>query len=192
MPRIVPHPSAEASRVDTGRRAVLRRGLVIGLSGVTGFTALPTRANQLKLGELAPPLTLHTVDGRLISTRGLIGNVVVVTFWATWCAPCLDELPVLSSYAARHAGDGLQVLGFSLDASEDIAKVNAAAAALSFPVGLLGSPWAGGYGRIWRCPVSFVIDRSGRLVDNGWDDAQPAWTEARLEELLTPLLARRS
>jgi thiol-disulfide isomerase/thioredoxin len=133
---------------------------------------------------------LHTLDGRSIATRDLIGQVVIATFWATWCDPCREELPLLSAYASLHAQQGLQVLGFSLDGPEDLPKVHKVAARLSFPVGLLGSPWAGAYGRIWRIPVSFVIDRAGRLADNGWDDAQPVWTRERLQRIVDPLLLR--
>lgn len=52
------------------------------------------------------------------------------------------------------------------------------AAGWSFPVGLLGSAYAGGYGRVWRIPVNFTIDRNGRLADNGWDSREPAWTQS--------------
>jgi len=146
-------------------------------------------SSQLKLGHPAPPLVLRTLDGKSIATRDLIGQVVVVTFWATWCPHCVDELPLLSRYAAQHAAQGLTVLAFSLDTPEDLPEVKRRSAPLSFPTGLLGSAWAGGYGRIWRLPVSFVIDRAGRLVDNGWDDEQPVWTPERLRRVLDPLLA---
>jgi len=56
-------------------------------------------------------------------------------------------------------------------------------------VGLLGSAWAGGYGRVWNLPVSFVIDRDGHLVYNGWDDPDPVWTEERLHKVVDPLIA---
>jgi hypothetical protein len=62
------------------------------------------------------------------------------------------------------------------------------AAAWSFPVGLLGSAYAGGYGRIWRIPVNFTIDRNGLLADNGWYSREPAWTAERLDRIVTPLL----
>ena len=113
---------------------------------------------------------------------------MIVTFWASWCGPCREELPVLSDYAARHAKDGLQVLGFCLDDADNLKQVREVGATLSFPSGILGSPYAGGYGRIWRMPVSFVIDRSGRLVDNGWDDSQPAWTVERLQRVMDPIM----
>jgi thiol-disulfide isomerase/thioredoxin len=145
----------------------------------------------LKRGELAPPLVLHTLDGQQIATRDLIGHVVIVTFWASWCGPCREELPILSAYAARHAADGVRVLGFSIDAPDNKEDVRKVAATLSFPVGMLGSTYAGAYGRIWRMPVSFVIDRNGRLVDNGWDDPAPEWTVERLKRVMDPLLIEK-
>jgi len=149
----------------------------------------PAQADRLAVGQPAPPLVLQTLDGQHIATRGLLGSVVIVTFWATWCAPCREELPLLSDYAAAHAQQGLKVLAFSLDGPDALADVRSTAARLSFPVGLLGGAWAGDYGRIWRIPVSFVIGRDGRLVDNGWDERAPVWTAQRLERIVTPLLS---
>ena len=150
----------------------------------------PSRANELRVGQAAPPATLVTLEGERITTTALTGNVVILTFWATWCAPCRDELPLLSGYAARHAQAGLRVLGFCLDEPGELAQVRKVAAGLSFPVGLLANSSAPGYGRIWRLPVNFTIDRAGRLVEDGWKLKQPSWTPERLEEVVTPLLQR--
>lgn len=150
--------------------------------------ASPTRANSLVVGKPAPPITLTTLDGQQIATASLRGKVVIVTFWATWCEPCREELPLLSRYASEHKARGLVVLGFSLDTPDELAKVRAVADTLSFPVGLLGDPHVPGYGRIWHLPVSFVIGRDGRLVDNGWKDSNPVWTSGRLQRIVTPLL----
>ncbi|VVE86249.1 TlpA family protein disulfide reductase [Pandoraea bronchicola] len=176
-------------RTSLVRRHWLRTagGLIAG-AGLSGWLP-PARANSLTVGQPAPPLILRTLEGREIATQALRGQVVILTFWATWCDPCHEELPLLSAYAERHARDGIQILGFSLDAPENLPMVRKIAASLSFPVGLLGSAYAGGYGRIWRIPVNFAIDRAGRLAHNGWDDpAPPAWTAERLEKFVTPLL----
>jgi peroxiredoxin len=144
--------------------------------------------NDLEVGAPAPPITLTTLDGKHIATRDLHGKVVIVTFWATWCEPCREELPLLSRYAQRHAKQGLVVLGFSLDTPDELPKVRKVAGTLGFPVGLLGDPHVPGYGRIWHLPVSFVIGRDGKLVDDGWKDDNPVWTRERLEQVVTPLL----
>jgi len=177
-------------RPDPQRRALLRHTIGLGIAAASGLLAPAARAGALAIGRPAPPLVLHALDGRSIATRDLLGEVVIVMFWATWCDPCLEELPLLSAYAADHAAQGLRVLSFSIDGPEDLPKVREVAASLSFPVGLLDSPWAGDYGRIWRIPVSFVIDRAGRLAYNGWDDAQLAWTAKRLSRIVGPLLRR--
>ncbi|AHE29725.1 hypothetical protein M218_22470 [Burkholderia pseudomallei MSHR338] len=156
-------------------------------AGIGGWLPL-AQAGGLAVGRPAPSLVLHTLGGQSIASEDLRGSVVILTFWATWCEPCRTELPLLSAYAARHAAKGLRVLGFSLDGPENIADVRQVANGLSFPVGLLGSAYAGGYGRIWRIPVNFTIDRNGILVDNGWDDPKPAWTTERIERIVTPLL----
>ena len=155
---------------------------------VLGLLAWPVFANDLVVGEPAPAITLNTLDGKHIDLRDLHGKVVILTFWATWCGPCREELPLLSQYAHAHAHDGLVVLGFSLDEPGDLDQVRKVAGSLSFPVGLLGDPHVPGYGRIWHLPVSFTIDRDGKLIDNGWKDKQPVWTQQRLDDLVTPLL----
>jgi cytochrome c biogenesis protein CcmG, thiol:disulfide interchange protein DsbE len=172
------------------RREWLRAAGAFALGAGLGGWLPAAHAARLEVGRPAPPLALHTLDGQSIATDDLHGQVVVLTFWATWCEPCRTELPLLSDYAARHADKGLTVLGFSLDAPDDLTAVRQVAASLSFPVGLLGSAYAGGYGRIWRLPVNFTIDRDGLLVDNGWDDGNPAWTAERLEQVITPRLRR--
>ena len=141
------------------------------------------------MGAPAPPATLVTLDGRRISSTDLIGQVVLLTFWATWCEPCRDELPLLSEYLVQHADHGLSILGFSLDTRDRFAEVRRVAQSLRFPVGLLSASSAPGYGRIWRLPVSFAIDRTGRLAEDGWHEKTPGWTHERLDQVVTPLLA---
>jgi len=145
-------------------------------------------ANDVELGRPAPALTLKTLDGRSISTESLRGKVVILHFWATWCVPCQVELPLLASYQKSHADQGLVVLGFSLDGANNLPQVRKVANSLSFPVGLLGSAWAGGYGRMWRLPVSFVIDRDGIMRHDGWQDDQIPLSQETLDREVTPLL----
>ena len=145
-----------------------------------GVLARTAHAGELRVGQPAPEATLVTLDGRPLSTTALLGQVVILSFWATWCVPCRDELPLLSKYATEHASQGLTVLGFSLDTADQLAEVRKVAAKLSFPVGLLERSSASGYGRMWRLPVSFTIDRAGRLAENGWKEKQPTWTAQRI------------
>ena len=171
------------------RRAMLK-GVGAALLARGALPGSDAAADELQEGTRAPPVTLATVDGARISSAELVGSVVILTFWATWCAPCRDELPLLSRYATEHAAAGLRVLGFSLDTPDALSDVRRIAQSLRFPVGLLANSSAPGYGRIWRLPVNFTIDRAGLLVEDGWKLKKPSWTQERLEEVVTPLLAR--
>lgn len=171
---------------------MLRGAAAFALAGVDVLFAPRAQANALRVGESAPPATLVTLDGQRLATADLLGHVVILTFWATWCSPCREELPLLSAYAAQHAADGLTVLGFSLDSADELRQVRQIAQSLRFPVGLLDNSSVPGYGRIWHIPVNFTIDRQGKLVDNGWKDKQPTWTQERLERVVTPLLTATS
>ena len=174
----------------SSRRSFLVQSAAV-LTCSTLAAATTARAASLAVGAAAPPLTLVTLDGERIDSQSLRGKVVILTFWATWCEPCRAELPLLSRFYERHHQDGLEVLGFSLDGGDDMADVKQVARSLRFPVGLLGSAYAGGYGRVWHLPVNFTIDREGLLADNGWTDDNPTWTQERLERVVLPLLQKR-
>jgi cytochrome c biogenesis protein CcmG/thiol:disulfide interchange protein DsbE len=179
------HSDPPASRA---RRSVLQGAAACGLLGFGSLLAPRARANDMRVGQPAPAATLVTLDGKRLSTLELTGHVVILTFWATWCVPCRQELPLLSRYAVEHAAHGLTVLGFTLDTPDELDAVRAVARTLSFQVGFLAASSAPGYGRIWRIPVNFTIDRAGRLVDDGWNDRHPEWTRERLARIVTPLL----
>src|SRR5262252_3212825 len=104
---------------DQGR-LLSRRRMLEGALALLALGLREARAGALKVGAPAPPASLVTLDGRRITTSDLLGQVVILTFWATWCEPCREELPMLSGYAGRHAHQGLRVLGFSLDAPEHL------------------------------------------------------------------------
>jgi cytochrome c biogenesis protein CcmG, thiol:disulfide interchange protein DsbE len=165
----------------------LLRALLAWLA-LSGLLAPVSRANDLHLGAAAPPAVLVTLDGRRIATADLAGQVVILTFWASWCVPCRDELPLLSAYAQAHAAQGLTVLAFSLDMPENLGRVREIARSYVFPSGLMAASSAPGYGRIWHIPVNFTIDRQGVLIDDGWKDKHPVWTAERLQRIVTPLL----
>ncbi len=150
--------------------------------------ALAVQAMGLERGELAPPLQAVTLAGHHEDSRNWSGRVVLIAFVASWCSPCRRELPILAQYAARHR-QHFKLVIVAMDDADDLADLQGWMRGLSLDPALASSTQADGYGRIWRLPVSFVIGRDGRLVDNGWDDAQPAWTRARLHTEITPLLS---
>jgi cytochrome c biogenesis protein CcmG, thiol:disulfide interchange protein DsbE len=151
------------------------------------LVSLSAWAFELKEGASAPRAVIKTLDGAHIDTAQLEGKVIIITFWATWCEYCHEELADLSTYYRDHAQEGLSIVAISVDEAEDAAKVRERARSYPFSVALLADADVSGYGRIWRLPLTFVIDRRGILRRDGWASS-PAVTRAQMEETITPLL----
>ena len=78
-------------------------------------------AIERKLGTALPDLTFHTLDGKSVKISELKSKVLVINFWATWCGPCVKEMPSLQKLSSEYASRGLTVVGVNLD--EDPADV---------------------------------------------------------------------
>ena len=138
---------------------------------------------RAKVGEPAPPFSGTTFDGEEISFDQMRGNVVIVNFWATWCAPCRVEMPLLDGYLRAREKNGLRVIAVTTDANrlpkDFVAKLDGVTA---MP---LLKTFRGDYGPIGRAiPTNFIIDRAGvvryaRAAELNLDS---------LNKLLVPLL----
>ena len=129
-------------------------------------------------------------DGTAFSLANQAGNVVVINFWATWCAPCREEMPALDAYYRLHRAEGLEIVAISMDSPKDEAKAREMMKAFSFPAAFMREANGKGYGRIWRLPLTFVIDRRGILRKDG-RYGNPLLDIATLEQTVTPLLRAR-
>ena len=182
-------------------------GLIVILAALYGAYALLFKPHGADLkplarGEMAKlaiadkpapqPITAQGPDGRVVRLSDLKGEVVLVNLWATWCAPCVKEMPTLAQLQARYAGRPVKVLAISLDKGpEDIAKAKAFIAdkaplqfyhgeyALAFSI----APPAEGL------PTTLVFDRQGReraRLSGGAD-----WSGADADAVIDSLLSQK-
>ncbi|MBV6523039.1 MAG: Thiol-disulfide oxidoreductase ResA [Gemmatimonadaceae bacterium] len=120
----------------------------------------------VEVGQSAPVYSAETLDGRTISTMSLSGRVVLLNVWATWCAPCREEIPYLQRLHQTREKDGLSIVGVSVDAAGEDARISAFVKefAMTYPV------WRDPNERILTqfmaigVPASYLIDRRGVLV----------------------------
>ncbi|MFN7986769.1 MAG: TlpA disulfide reductase family protein [Thermoanaerobaculia bacterium] len=125
-----------------------------------------------KIGAPAPALGMADLDGAKLDLAALRGKVVVVDFWATWCAPCRSQAPRWVALQEKYRRDGLEVIGVSLDESAEPVRAFRKEFRLNYRVGLGDAKVAERWGGVLGLPVAFVIDRKGRLAarHEGEDD----------------------
>lgn len=157
--------------------------LLLSLAVLAGTaTAAP------RTGKPAPALSATLLNGETYQLAQSRGHVTLVTFWATWCPPCVHEMPELERlYQAYHA-EGLDILAISVDDAADLPKVRAFTRNFHYPVAATAQTDASGFGRIWAVPLLFVIDRNGILREDGWPGIKEK-DYPRLEQMVKTLLA---
>jgi thiol-disulfide isomerase/thioredoxin len=138
---------------------------------------------ELARARMAPPFSVTTLDGQRISMDDLKGKVVLIDFWATWCAPCREALPHMRDIAKKFNGQPLVILSVSLDADEkkwkEFVEKNGMTWAQYRDAGFEG-PIAREFA-VTAIPHTFTIDTDGVLQDEHIGDAS---IEGKLKKLI--------
>lgn len=128
-----------------------------------GQAATPGAAKALGAGRLAPAFSLTDLSGKTLDLAAYRGRVVLLDFWATWCAPCRTEIPQFIDLQNRYRDQGLRIVGISLD--DEAAPVRAFYQQLkmNYPVAIGDAALAERYGGVLGLPLAFVIGCDGRI-----------------------------
>ncbi|MGE0357568.1 MAG: TlpA family protein disulfide reductase [Burkholderiales bacterium] len=137
----------------------------------------------------APPLALATPAGGRIDLARLRGKVVLVNFWATWCAPCVEEMPALARLRSRLSSRGFEVL--AVNQGEMPARVEAFVerTGLDLPILMDRDKAAAKAWKVRALPTTFVIDAAGRIRLSAEGELD---TGEALEAAIVPLLPREA
>ncbi len=121
----------------------------------------------LAVGQVFPAIAEQDLDGKPLSLAAHKGKVVLVDFWATWCGPCVAELPnVLAAYEKYH-GKGFEIVGISLDQEKDALTTFIADRKMTWQQYFDGQGWENKLSRefgISSIPATFLLDKDGRIV----------------------------
>ena len=150
---------------------------------------LQPKTNQFKSqeGYMAPRFSLRNLKGNMEGLDDYLGKVIVVNFWATWCVPCVKEMPSFESLYRRYRSQGLTLLAVSLDKG-DSTKVQEFADKykLSFPILLDTEGVAEKLYPSFSIPFTYVVDKQGRVVARV--DGAKNWESSETFEAVEHLL----
>ena len=173
--------------------------IVIGIGlitvGVAAMTLLTLRQTQTdravetsvvpaQADSPAPNLTLNDLDGSPRSLSDYVGQVVLVNMWATWCPPCVAELPTLNSFYNDYAMEGFVIIGINDGEELSVVKDYVAQKGLIFPIWIDPTYLSESAFNTQNLPSSYVIDRQGQ-VRLQWVGAI---SRAMLEKYVLPII----
>lgn len=166
-----------------GARCVFAAGFLIAASLSAGAVQ-SAPSSSLPAYKPAPEFVRTTLDHRRIDLNAYRGKVVLLDFWASWCAPCQLEMPRFVAWQNRYASRGLQVIGISMDDDPALARQACRKLKLNYPVAMGDAKLGELYGGILSLPITFLIDTHGDIRARYEGEADLNQMERRLQSLL--------
>jgi thiol-disulfide isomerase/thioredoxin len=135
-------------------------------AAILGFAFMPEPAGAApEIGKAAPELVVTELDGQTFDLAKLRGKVVLVNYWATWCAPCRKDMPKLDALYRRYHDQNLAMIGISIDRDSNLEKVRKVVPKLAYPVALLKGITNDGFGPPAGVPITWIVDTDGKVSD---------------------------
>jgi peroxiredoxin len=161
-------------------------GAIVLLAAFVGWARLSATESLPTAGALASAWKLQDVNGKTISSADFKGKIIVLDFWATWCAPCRAEIPGFIELQKEFGKDGITIIGASVDGRDEIATVKKFAEkfGVKYPVVLADRETVSAFGGIDVVPTTFIIDREGRIVSRHVGFTEKAELEKEIKLLL--------
>ena len=166
------------------RTAVPRRWLLACLLVCVCLAANAARAAESLLHKNAPEFVLTDLNGKRVDLHAYRGKVVLLNFWATWCAPCQLEMPRFDAWQKQYGPRGLRVIGISMDDDPELARKLYKKLRVNYPV-MMGNEKIGElYGGVLGLPVTFLIDSRGEVRAQFQGETDLNAMEEQLKSLL--------
>lgn len=134
----------------------------------------------------APDFTLTNLKGEKVSLSSLKGKVVMINFWASWCGPCRQEMPLLEGIAKQYSKAGFELLGINLDEETSDAKAFLKGSPVTFPILLNPTMSVAELYKNTAMPSSYFIDKKGNLahLHQGYRKGEEANYHKQIKKLL--------
>ena len=136
------------------------------------------------LNKQAPDFTLTGFDGQTIRVAAFRGKVVLLNFWATWCAPCRVEMPIFATWQRQYGPQGFTVIGICMDDDAAPARRLVDRLKLNYPTAMGDENLAARFGGVLGLPLTFLIDRNGVVRARFQGEADARKLESQVRQLL--------
>lgn len=149
------------------KQKTVRLGLAAFVALASINLAAPLSAGELKVGTKAPAWKLNGLDGKAVQSADFKGKVVVFNFWATWCPPCVREIPDFVEVQKEFKDKGVVFIGVSVDKPAAEKKTTAKVKSfvekmkINYPIVWGDSKVDKDYGGITGIPHTYVVDKKG-------------------------------
>lgn len=158
--------------------------VVVGLYELARHQSARNGGPAGAVGSVAAPFSSVDLNGKPLDLAAYKGKVVLLDFWATWCVPCQSEIPHFVEFQNNYAAQGFQVIGVSMDDGPDPVRAFYQQYKMNYPVAMGSTQLAQSYGGILGLPVTFLIDRDGKIAANYRGQTETSVIQQRLEALL--------
>ena len=145
---------------------------------------------KVMLGDKAPEISGQLLNNVSFSTQNYQGKVLLINFWASWCEPCREEMPLIEEFYKKYKKDGFEVIAISLDNEKDINQAKSILKNYTFLSAFKKDVDYSKLGRIWRIPSTFVIDRQGFIIKDGLTGT-PTVDEETLQKVVLPAIFKK-
>lgn len=168
-PEAAATPSTVAGDSSVSRRRWLMTGAGVAAAAAgAGLAWWRLQPHAVEDGVAASfwNASMETLDGATLTMRKFHGRPLLLNFWATWCPPCVEELPLLNRFFTEHAGKGFQVLGLAIDQPAAVRKF-LDRTPLDFPIalaGLAGTDLGRALGNDAGLPFSVLFGKDGNIL----------------------------
>jgi cytochrome c biogenesis protein CcmG/thiol:disulfide interchange protein DsbE len=143
---------------------LLKTGIVVLLAVFVVMIYASIHERIVEAGDSAPAFTITADNGRTVTAANFGGRLLVLNFWATWCQPCVEEVPSLDEFAKEMAPAGVVVLGVSMDTKPDAYKAFLSRAHVSFMTARDPDAKISAEYGTFKYPESYIIDSKGKVV----------------------------
>ena len=146
------------------------------LCSLIAMTTLATHAASIY------DIKLKDIDGKDTTLAAYKGKVVLIDFWASWCAPCIIEIPHLNALQKQFGPKGFQVVGIAMDDSEAVTRQTMQKYPFAYPVVLGDAKFGNLYGGVLGLPLKYLVGADGKILAIWSGEIAPATIDKGVRE----------